>query len=396
MKFIGTHRTSKIANRGARRNAQRANHFLYPNSNTIMTSGYVKFGNENPLTPGTVDPTQLCVGNTFFTPQGIDGSRMDRSFCPLFMAQRCANDWDAMCSAYLTGSKYDQGGFLHMNKEFLAETAKKKYCRMSSAPGTHCAKRCQAFVPQGQTSVQVCDQIGTMNWLDTKDEYDLAGDFPQSSRLNPISPLYMSYCPEVCDASNPMPADALGPNDVVLNYCIQNAACEQVLMDLAYNLVSNNQESRVSNPAFQKIIQTAKNDIPVNPNVIAKIATTYGIPAQTALDVLRDAKVGGVSGEIKGEVLNIVQAPGSDIVEIPGSSVASPVMKSMPPMKQEIVVSPTIKAKGVVSPTPVKSFAASSREGFYPQKIDTKKTAVCIAFVIVLLVIIFAVVKLSK
>ena len=362
----------------------------------ISMSGYSKFGAENPIRPDSVDPTQFCVGNIFFTPQGIDGAQLDRTFCPLFMGQRCAKQWDNMCDAYMTGSKYDQGGFLHLNKQFLAETAKKKYCRMSSAPGTHCAKQCQAFIPQGQSSVQICDQIGTMNWLDTKDEYDLAGDFPQSSRLNPISPLYMSYCPEVCDATNPMPPDALGPNDPVLNYCIQHGACEQVLMDLAYNLVANNQQDRVTNPAFKKIINAAKEDYPINPNVIAKIATTYGLPAQTALEVLRDAEVGGISGEIKSDVLAIVQPPGSAIVEIPGSSPVSPVMKSMPPLsdKTKAVVSPTIKPKGVVSPMAKSS--KKSKEGFYKQSVSGKNVAIGIGSVVLLIIIVCIIYKSRK
>ena len=251
------------------------------------SDSYVAFGDANPVTQFDADPTSLCVGNIFFSPSGLDGSRLERDLCPTFMAQRCAKVFDSQCEAYMAGSNYDQGGFLHVNKQFLAETAKKKYCHMSSAPGTHCAQRCQPFVPEGQSSVQVCDTWGTMNWLDTKDEYDLGGNFPQSSRLNPISPLYMSYCPESCDASNPMPPDALGPDDPVLNYCIQHGTCAQVLQDLSFNLVANNQESRVTNPGFKKIIEYAKLDVPINPNVVGKIATTYGLPIDVALDVLR-------------------------------------------------------------------------------------------------------------
>ena len=320
------------------------------------------------------------------------------------MSQRCAKSWDNMCNVYLSSSNVDQGGFLHPNKQFLTEAAKKKYCHMSSAPGTHCAEHCQAFVPEGQSSVQVCDTWGTYNWLDTREEYDLGGNFPQSSRLNPISPLYMSYCPDVCDATNPMPADALGPNDPVLNYCLQHGTCTQVLQDLAFNLVANNQESRVTNPAFQKIIQLAKIDQPINPNVVAKIATSYGLPIDVAVDVLRGAKQGGISGEVSPQVFDIVQPPGSGRVEIAGSSpVVSSTMVSMPPpphgaatrttpvpmaLKQLMnapasghkpsthvrgVVSPTTKPRGVVSPTKGKKpqfKRPRGREGFYRQSIN--------------------------
>ena len=355
---------------------------------------YSRFGSENPLTPASIDPTQFCVGNIFFTPQGIDGSRLDKELCPLFMGQRCAQNWDDACSAYLTGSNYDQGGFLHINKKFLTEAAKKKYCRMSSAPGTHCAKRCESFIPEGQSSVQVCDTWGTMNWLDTQNEQDLGGNFPQSARLNPISPLYMSYCPEVCDASDTMSADALGPNDTVLNYCIQYGTCEQVLMDLAYNLAANNQESRVTNPAFQKITAAAKLDAPINPNVVAKIATSYGLPIDTAMEVLKGAKEGGVSGNVKSDVFSIIQAPGSGKVEIPGSTpVASSTMVSMPPGKNssnsqmKIPVSPTV-VKGVVSPTKSSKPSRKGKEGFYKQSVNGKTIiGASVAFIVIILLI---------
>ncbi len=113
----------------------------------MTTNGYARFGVENPLTADSIDPVGQCVGNTFFTKTGIPGSNMQEDFCGRFMAQRCAVSWDNMCEAYMTDSNYDQGGFLHINKEFLAEVAKKKYCHLTNAVGTHCAKRCESFLP---------------------------------------------------------------------------------------------------------------------------------------------------------------------------------------------------------------------------------------------------------
>jgi hypothetical protein len=126
--------------------------------------------------------------------------------------------------------------------------------------------------------------------------------------------------------------------------------------------------------------------------------------------------MGGISGEVQPDVFSIVQAPGSAVVGIPGSSPVSPMMKSMPPAgtngKTGIVVSPTAKAKGVVSPTkpkgvvsptsvhastkraPIKSAQPSrSREGFYKQAISTKSVVVGIAFVLLLLVIVWVIFK---
>lgn len=336
------------------------------------SSNYAKFGPANPLTPEDIDPVPgQCVGNIMFTKSGVPGYQMQKDFCPRLMSQRCSVNWDNFCEAYLTDSNYDSGGFLHINKEFLSDVAKKKYCHLSNAPGTHCAKRCEAFLPEGQSSVQICENIGTQNWLDTKDEYDLGGNFPQSARLNPISPLYMGYCPEVCDASN-SPQGSLGPNDPVLNNCIKHGACSQILMDLAYNVVKNG--TSVTNPAFKKIINAAKLDTSFNPNLVTKVANSYGIPAQVAVDVLESAKY-GVEPSLKHSVI--------------------------PKMPKDF------STKGVVSPVEMSDMVDVSGmvdmvdpviEGFYPpQKINTKVVVFgSILAVIALLLIWYVYKKLSR
>ena len=272
-------------------------------------SQYSNFGDANPLTPEIVDPVEQCVGNTFFTKSGIPGGYMQKDFCPRFMAQRCATKWDDYCEAYLIGSNYDMGGNLNLNKDFLEETARKKYCRLNTeAPGAQCAKKCEALIPEGQNSVSICENVGTQNWMDTKKEFDLAGNFPQSAKLTPVSPLYMDRCPEICDAKDVTSTDALGPNDIVLNKCIEHGACDNILADLGYNVVKNG--TPVSNPAFQKLIEYSKLNVPLNVNNAIKIAKSYGIPASVALEVLKTAKYGSkdlgnpvlVSGD-KGSVL---------------------------------------------------------------------------------------------
>lgn len=343
----------------------------------MTTSNYSRFGSSNPVTPADIDPVEQCVGNTFFTKTGIPGSNMQEDLCPRFMAQRCAADFDNYCEAYLYESVYDQGGFKHINKQFLAETARKKYCRMNSAaPGAHCATKCEAFNPEGQTSVQICETVGAQNWLDTKEEFDLGGNFPQSARLNPISPLYLGYCPEICDAANLPSADALGPNDKVLNKCIEHGACSEILMDLAYNVVKNS--IPVTNPAFQSIINYAKLDKPINPNVIAKIASSYGLPPQVALDVLDAAKHGGVSNGIN---------PNKSVnLSIPSMNGANDLIGNMAAMY------PTKKSQTIIPGGMLPRTLEISKEGFYSsrQSISSgKKTAIAFAIVLALFLILW-------
>ena len=260
----------------------------------MSSIGYSTFGPANPLTKENVDPTSQCVGNTFFTKSGITGSRMQKDFCPRFMAQRCSTQWDEYCEAYLISSNSDMAGNTFVNKEFLNETAKKKYCRLDvDKAGSHCSLKCESFLPSGQTSVDICENVGTFNYLDTKSEYDLTGDFPQSGRLKQVSPLYYTSCPDICDAKDTtINPDVLTEKDNVLNKCIEHGACTTTLLDLAYNLVKNSQTDKVTNKAFQKIIQNAKIDAPVNPNIVVKLGQDFGISPEIALDVLQDAKYG--------------------------------------------------------------------------------------------------------
>jgi hypothetical protein len=329
---------------------------LFPFIKVNMSSStYASLGVANPLTPDDIDPVYMCVGNTFFNKVGTPGSNLQEDFCPRFMAQRCASNFDNMCEAYLTDSKYDSGGFLHLNKKFLADTAKQKYCRMASgAPGSHCAKKCESFLPEGQSSVQICENIGTQNWLDTKNEYDLAGNFPQSARLNPISPLYLGPCPETCDAMNPSYTDSLGPDDMVLNKCIEHGACSNILMDLAYNTVKNN--TPVTNEAFKKIIEYSKIDKDINPNIASMIARSHGIPQQVALDVLELAKYGTPS---------TMQNVSSSVYS---KGVVSPVTHGVVSPVTHGVVSPV--THGVVSPI---TNSIDGKEGYYTNEQKKRK-----------------------
>ena len=253
---------------------------------------YSKFGPSNPLTKQDVDPVDQCVGNTWFTKSGIPGARMQKDFCPRFMAQRCANNWDEYCEAYLLTSNTDMAGNNFVNKEFLTLTAAKKYCRINTdLPGSHCSLKCESFMPEGQTSVNICEPSGAFNWVDTQKEADLSGNFPQSARLTQLSPLYLNSCPETCDMQNTTTnPDALTADDDVLNKCLSNGTCNNVLMDLAYNVVKNN--IPVSNPAFLKLIEYAKIEAPINPNSMVKIAQQFGISAEQALNVIEEAKYG--------------------------------------------------------------------------------------------------------
>jgi hypothetical protein len=258
-----------------------------------MSSNYSKFGAASPLEILNVDPVEMCIGSgTMFNKQGLTNSARQVDLCPRFMSQRCAAKWDQFCDAYLTSSNYDSGGYLHINKDFLADVANKKYCRLdTSSPGAQCAVRCQPFNPEDQTSPEICEAIGTKNWRDTKNEYDLSGQFPQTAKLNPISPLYMDRCEYICDAKNPPSEDALGPNDEVINKCIQyGGQCLSILNDVVYNAVKNG--TNVTNPALLQLMSYAKQDQPLNPNVATKIASAFGIPATVAFDVLQNAKYG--------------------------------------------------------------------------------------------------------
>jgi len=245
---------------------------------------YATFGESNPLTKGDVDPTEMCVGITLFTKEGI-ANNLQEDFCPKFMSKRCSQNWDDKCEAYLNDTFYNPSGFTVVNKNFLSEVAKAKYCR--TVPTAACATRCEAFNYLGQSSPQVCESVGTENWYayDEDSPQDLKGDFPQSAKLTNLSPIYMGPCPQVCDMP---PPDSLGPDDYVLNKCLEHGACTNVLMDLAYNVVKNN--IPVKNKAFQELIKYAALQKGIDPEKIVNFAKSYGIPTENAVEILKEVR----------------------------------------------------------------------------------------------------------
>lgn len=336
---------------------------------------YSRFGPSNPLTPRDIDPVDQCVGNVFFTTSGITGQNMQSDFCPRFMSQRCAVNWDNYCEAYLATSQVDAGGNPKLNKNWLEGVANKKYCRAYvEAPGANCSLKCESFNPQGQTSVDICETVGAQNWMDTKNQEDLGGNFPQSSMLNPLSPIYMDSCPEICDAKN-SPVGSLGADDEVLNKCIELGACSSVLMDLAYNSVKNNLD--VTNPKFQKIIEYAKLNVPVNPNTIVKIAKAYGVPSNVAVDILKDVKYNG----------GVTEGYNSDL-KVSGG-VVSPIITEVV-FSGDVVPTPTPAPTVAPTPTPTPSPKSEDEE-------ECKKSYVgYMIFFIVLILFLFVCVMMKK
>lgn len=247
-------------------------------------SGYSRFGVSNPITLEQADPVQCCLPGAFLNcPDNTLKNNIDA--CPLFMAQRCAGNWDDACDAYLFASETDMGGFAHVNKRFLNDVAKLKFCHTDTkSPGSHCALKCESFDPVGQTSPQVCEWIGTNNWFDTKTEYNLAADYIENGRLNTISPLYMGRCPEVCDANND-PA-ILGADSKILNYCFQYGGCSDTLMKVAQEVTRNN--TVVGNADMRRFIEVAKNNVPFNPNVAINMAATNRYVSRSFPQVLNN------------------------------------------------------------------------------------------------------------
>lgn len=259
----------------------------------MSTSSYATFGSANPLTREDIDPVHQCVGNDFFTKSGIPGENQEVGLCDKFMGRRCGLNWDIYCEQYLLTGLTDMGGFNHFNKKFLEIAAKEKFCRANTdAPGSQCALKCSPFNPQAQTSAQVCEWIGTQNWLDTKNQADMGGNFPQTAMLNPLSPVYMNRCPMICDGKA---YKEISADDVVVNTCIDNGVCGETLMELAYYAVKNG--IPVTNPKMQKLIEYAKIDKPFNPNVISQISKEYGVSTTEALSLLQEPGAGTSSPE---------------------------------------------------------------------------------------------------
>lgn len=332
----------------------------------MTTSDYATYGSPIALTKELIDPVEQCVGNNFFTKTGRPGINQEIGLCQKFMGKRCAaNNWDVYCDYFLYTGETDTGGFHHLNRKFLETAAKEKFCRAATeAPGAQCAMSCEPFDPTSQASPQVCSWVGTQNWMDTKAEYDLAGNYLQTQTLNPVSPTFMNRCPLVCDAKG---ISEISEDDAIINKCIDHGACGDTLLELAYYITKNG--IPVNNTKFKKFIDLAKLDKPFNPNVVSRIAKNYGIPASDALELLQNP---------------------------PSPEPSPPVAKQLsgPPS------GPPMLPKVISVSVPMAAPMVSVKEGYIPSvhkgKINYKQVFATIGIVLLCIAIIFFIIKFSK
>lgn len=234
-------------------------------------------------------PEDCCIKNIHDT-----GFKLDK--CPEYMAQRCARSWDEKCDIYLLQSDDKRNG-----NDFIDLVASKKYCRNVGANND---ETCVEIYKDGiYTKEKETAYTDPQNLLKVSDNFGNLRDFIVDGKAE-ITPLRAGKCGKKCDILNLV---NFGNDDRVLNECLDRGSCQEVMMNLAENLVINNID--IKNERMKKFIKgyiaTTPSDIQTRvlvggkgPQITTREITVPG-PAVTILPELASLKPIAPSGFIK-------------------------------------------------------------------------------------------------
>lgn len=234
-------------------------------------------------------PEDCCIKNIHDT-----GFKLEK--CPEHMAQRCARTWDDKCDIYLLQSDDKRYG-----DEFINKVASKKYCRnVGSNNDETCIQSYNDGIYKQESETAYTDP---QNLLKVSDNFGNLSDFIVEGKAE-ISPLKAGKCGKKCDILN---LANFGNDDRVLNECLDRGSCQEVMMNLAENLVINNID--IKNERMKKFIKgyiaTDPSDIQTRvlvggngPQITTREITTPG-PAVTIIPELGTLKPVAPSGFIK-------------------------------------------------------------------------------------------------
>ena len=210
---------------------------------------YSDFGMPYKNYPIISDPVDVCLPGSFFNPE--KSSDIDFNNCPLYMADRCAKNWDEKCSLYV--NSLDDGSLV---KDFLRATASKKFCSLSK--NSTCKEMCQPFNPIAQDSPVVCQNFGKDVLKDNSDNLDIGWYLPAST-----SPDYMgSSCEGTCDSKN------IEQSDVVIDSCLKYGFCNDILTD-----VCKTSNFKVGHKGLQRFCDSISSSPSPDKNIPLKYAS---------------------------------------------------------------------------------------------------------------------------
>jgi hypothetical protein len=213
-----------------------------------MDSSYALSGYSNPkdIPEDELDMVGCCLPGNFMNCPQMNGSTKPAELCPRYMSERASRKWDHYTQDYYASLTPSQ------QIMFLHDTARVKYCHNDSKdPNVQCGIRCSRFDPTSPDAPYVCENVGSTSWRGTPQGpwYMMdTGDY------NPIQldPMYIGRCMQTCNLYSETP-DSLTNQDTVLNLCLQRGACNDVLVDLASNMIQN--KIPIKNQAFAQWIQ---------------------------------------------------------------------------------------------------------------------------------------------
>jgi len=220
-----------------------------------MSTDYQPFSTNDTISLREADPVQCCltgksgIFNAETCPE--NPLRRDIWLCPAFMAQRCASNWDGYCDIYLQ-EKIGEDATGKAARQFVHDVADERFCKVdNSVPGSTCYSRCEMFNPTAPNSAQVCKLEGDIVYRDSTDLWNLDTNFSWSGKLNTASPIKITACKKKCDTFT---AETLTDSDRVINECLDSGACQEIMQNLAQNIVSRGVKDQVQNKRLKQFI----------------------------------------------------------------------------------------------------------------------------------------------
>jgi hypothetical protein len=220
-----------------------------------MSLEYQPFSTNDTISLRETDPVQCClkgksgIFNVETCPE--NPLRRDLWLCPAFMAQRCAESWDGYCDIYLQ-EKIGEDATGKAARAFIHDVADERFCKLdSSTPGSTCYKRCEMFNPTAPNSAQVCKTEGDIVYRDSTDLWNLDTNYSWSGKLSTATPIKFTACKKKCDTFT---AENLTDSDRVINECLDTGACQDIMQNLAENIVSKGAKDQVKNKRLKQFI----------------------------------------------------------------------------------------------------------------------------------------------
>ena len=198
---------------------------------------YKQYGEQSKISIREADPVVSCLSSSKFNVDTTNPLRFQVDRCNNWMSQRCSKKWDKYCDLYLADKKNSDFTGKATN-EWLRKALEEKFCRVdTSIPGSYCYEKCDLFDPLAPGGAEVCHTQGDIVYRDSNKLYNLDTNYNWSGKLTTPSVIKFTGCKKTCDLVDSYKFEE---DDFILNECLDRGIGQDILQNVAENIVSKN------------------------------------------------------------------------------------------------------------------------------------------------------------